>query len=165
MSFISVSIKNSRRPLLLDEVDSSILERAKWRLAHNRGKPSSVCGWIRGSGKNESIHRLILNCPPGLVVDHINGDVCDNRRENLRICTISQNSQNIRNRTLKKHKGVSFRKRYKSKPWVVSVSCGGKVVYVDFFETEIGAAYAHDIAVKAWHGEFAVCNFLSNGGN
>ena len=42
------------------------------------------------------IHKFIMNAPKGMCVDHINHDGLDNRRENLRICTYSQNSQNKR---------------------------------------------------------------------
>jgi len=42
-----------------------------------------------------SLHRFIMNCPKGMVVDHINGNPLDNRRENLRICTMVENNQNI----------------------------------------------------------------------
>lgn len=40
------------------------------------------------------MHRYIMDAPKGMVVDHINGDSLDNRRENLRVCTQSQNRMN-----------------------------------------------------------------------
>lgn len=46
-------------------------------------------------GRNWSkLHRVLTNCPDNLEVDHINGDKLDNRRENLRICTRSENARN-----------------------------------------------------------------------
>ena len=42
------------------------------------------------------MHRVILQTPHGLLTDHINGNGLDNRRENLRIVTSSQNSMNRR---------------------------------------------------------------------
>ena len=42
-----------------------------------------------------SLHRFVLSAMPGTEVDHINHDTLDNRRENLRIVTKSQNQQNI----------------------------------------------------------------------
>jgi len=50
----------------------------------------------RLGGKQFSLHRLITSAKPGEIVDHINGDVSDNRRENLRICTRLENTWNRR---------------------------------------------------------------------
>lgn len=46
-------------------------------------------------GKTMLLHRAIMKPPKGLVVDHINGDRKDNRRENLRVCTYIENQSNI----------------------------------------------------------------------
>lgn len=48
-----------------------------------------------GKPRNVWLHREITNCPPGMVVDHMNGDSLDNRRENLRVVTQSENMRNI----------------------------------------------------------------------
>ena len=49
-------------------------------------------------GEQQTIimHRAILNAPPGVPVDHANGNGLDNRKANLRTCSSSQNSQNRR---------------------------------------------------------------------
>jgi hypothetical protein len=59
----------------------------------------SIRRWfIRKNGYVQSghglLHRVIMNAPSGLEVDHINRNRLDNRRENLRICTHKENSQN-----------------------------------------------------------------------
>lgn len=51
----------------------------------------------RNNGETFRLHRLIMNCPEGMVVDHLNGDTLDNRKCNLRICTIAENSKNHHN--------------------------------------------------------------------
>ncbi len=65
------------------------------------------------SGGSIQLARYIMDCPKGMVVDHINGDVSDNRKSNLRICTHKQNSYNtslsIRNTI--GHKGIYWDKR------------------------------------------------------
>ena len=63
------------------------------------------------NGKRYFLHNLIMQPPKGYVVDHVNGDSTDNRRDNLRLCTPSQNMQNRRGKlahTLPK--GISYRK-------------------------------------------------------
>lgn len=46
-------------------------------------------------GKEIRMHRFVLNeSNPDYVVDHINGDRLDNRRENLRRYTLKQNANN-----------------------------------------------------------------------
>lgn len=41
------------------------------------------------------IHRLIMDCPENLVIDHINGDTLDNRKCNLRIVNRLENATNL----------------------------------------------------------------------
>lgn len=59
---------------------------------------------------NQYFHRLILNAPKHLWVDHINGNTLDNRRCNLRLVTPTQNAFNRQKHIVKtsKYKGVSF---------------------------------------------------------
>lgn len=78
------------------------LEDTKYWRAYNNGcKPRCV-----------RLHRLIMNTSEGLVIDHINGNKNDNRKENLRICS---QSQNARNRRLSKNNksGISGVGRFK----------------------------------------------------
>ena len=48
------------------------------------------------NGKRHSLrlHRLIMGCPNDMVVDHINHDITDNRKCNLRVCTQDENMRN-----------------------------------------------------------------------
>lgn len=48
----------------------------------------------RGSNGRQYLHRLLMNPPKGMEVDHINRDRLDNRRENLRVVTHRENMQN-----------------------------------------------------------------------
>lgn len=54
--------------------------------------------WDRHAKKSVRMHREIVEAPETLPVDHLNGDTLDNRRENLRAATVSQNTANSRSR-------------------------------------------------------------------
>ena len=51
----------------------------------------------RTNGETFRLHRLIMNCSEGMVIDHLNGDKLDNRKCNLRVCTQLENARNMHN--------------------------------------------------------------------
>lgn len=103
-----------------------------------------------------SLHREILNAEKGVDVDHINGNTLDNRTENLRLCTRSQNLQNrikIRNSN-QKYKGIYFA----NGKWIARAGAGSKFK-LGRFKSEIEAAKAYDDFVTKTYGSFAKINF------
>jgi hypothetical protein len=114
----------------------------------------------RNRTKILSLHREIMNPPEGLLVDHKNRNTLDNRRENLRLATHSQNQCN-KSKTSKKTSsrfiGVFFEKS--SAKWVARIALRGKRFWLGRFSSEIDAAHAYDAAAKKHHGEFAKLNF------
>ena len=77
------------------------------------------------------LHRLVTNCPRNKVIDHINHNTCDNRKANLRICTLFENQQNLRSRS-SSHTGVHKRTRYGRTFWVASITKNKKRLTKDF---------------------------------
>ena len=109
--------------------------------------------------KTVGMHRVILNAPEGKFIDHINHNGLDNRKSNLRICTIQQNIWNMRKQKsncASKYKGVTWRKDIDK--WQARVVCGGKVFSCGHFEDEKAAAAAYDKKAKELFGEFAAPN-------
>lgn len=104
------------------------------------------------------LHRVILNARGGMDVDHINGNPLDNRRENLRICTHSQNLINRgANRTNKTgYKGVSYHKR--DRMYQAQIIVMYKRIHGGFFKTAKEAAVKYNELAKKYHGEFAYQN-------
>jgi hypothetical protein len=110
-----------------------------------------------------TMHREMMNAPPGILVDHRNNDGLDNRRDNLRLATSSQNNINCRRNKSKSSSrfvGVTFDKR--KKQWRVRISVNRKRIFLGYFDSEIDAAKAYDEAAKKYYGEFARLNFPEN---
>lgn len=125
-------------------------------------------------GKNIILHRFIMNCPKDMVVDHINGDGLDNRRENLRICTQSQNCANrhFTTKSVQKHrfKGICYYEQPRcikdgnSKKWKARIGVSGRRIHLGWFSEPEEAARAYDKAAKKYFGEFANLNFKESYG-
>lgn len=81
-----------RAVTVVDDEDYAELSRYRWSL-HNRGY---ACRWSPAANRQVLMHRTLMRPPPGLVVDHINGNKLDNRRENLRVVTQAQNARNAK---------------------------------------------------------------------
>lgn len=83
--------------MLIDTADLDLVVDFTW---YTNRKGSAAHAGRRyhegGRTKSQSIHRRLMNPPPELQVDHINGDGLDNRRCNLRICSAQANQVNKR---------------------------------------------------------------------
>lgn len=119
---------------------------------------------INGRSEQMPIHRLLVNCPKGMVVDHINGNGLDNRLKNLRVCTRSQNNLNIGKAKYKNHSskylGVSYSPKKKSKNhWNTYISIDNKTTFLGSFDNEIEAAKYRDKIALQIRGQYARLNF------
>ena len=107
------------------------------------------------TGKILLMHREITNCPKGLVVDHINHNTLDNRRDNLRVCTQSENIKNSRVRNTNKTglTGVHYDKSRNR--WMSYVTVNKKRKNLGRFKTLLDACCARKSAENKYYGEFA----------
>jgi len=108
------------------------------------------------------MHRFVLDAPTGKEVDHRNHNTLDNQRENLRICTRSQNMGNVRKQTDRssRFKGVSWYKRYQK--WHVSICKDYNQQSLGYFTDEENAARAYNKAALEHFGEFAYLNEVTD---
>src|SRR5512139_3403976 len=83
----------SAHQVLVDDEDAHLLDAYRWHVAVSSNGQRQVTHSLPG-GKKVYLHRLITQAPSGMVVDHVNRNPMDNRRENLRVCRQMQNSWN-----------------------------------------------------------------------
>lgn len=69
------------------------LDKLKINVEYNKSK-KDFYAHVMIDKKKIRLHRYLMNCPDGLVVDHINGDTKDNRISNLRVVTQKENLKN-----------------------------------------------------------------------
>lgn len=104
------------------------------------------------------MHREVLQAQPSDVVDHKNGQRTDNRRENLRFCSISENAGNAKAvKSSSSFKGVS--RDNQKQAWLAQISISCKHYYLGVYKNEEEAARAYDAAARFYFGEFAHPNF------
>lgn len=115
--------------------------------------------WINGVNKPIFAHRLIMGANGRhQSVDHINHDILDNRKSNLRLCSHAENLRNTKKRCgakTSRFKGVSFSKQ-KNK-WRARVTLNGKEVN-RFFGSEFEARDWYDETSVKLFGQFACPN-------
>lgn len=137
---------------LVDDCDYALVSQWRWK---RLGRMYVNYAYGTQGRSFVSMHRLIMGAKPGQLVDHINGNGLDNRRENLRICTQTINNLNRHNKVLRKssrYKGVHFSKKESS--WVSSITISGKKYDLGSYLDEEAARSAH-IAARD--------NFVDNG--
>ncbi len=125
-----------------------------------------AASWKQGKTKYSTIRmqNLIVTAPKGKLIDHRNRNGLDNRRQNLRIVTQSENLRNHHKRCgygSSRFNGVSWQKVQKI--WT-AYTCIGKAQkkYLGCFKDEIAAAIACDKANIQIFKEKAFLNILSN---
>jgi hypothetical protein len=139
---------------IVDAGDYEWLNQYKWCLKGGRGGLYYACRAERG--KMILMHREIMQPPPGMVVDHINHNPVNNRRCNLRTCTLRENH---RNRRFVRNKSGFIGVYPHGKKWKAMIHSGGKVVYQEVFDDKVEAAKARDRKAFELFGPFAYLNF------
>lgn len=142
---------------IVDAVDGDLLQ-LRWQ-CHTSGHNSYA---THGSKKHSfSMHRHIMArvtgrpLVKGEIVDHINGNSLDNRRNNLRLCTHAQNIHNQRLSVANKSgfKGVGFFKKLGK--WRAQIKVNRKQLTIGYFNTPEEAHKAYCDAAKEYFGDFA----------
>jgi len=107
------------------------------------------------------LHRLVFrkNVRKNECVDHIDGNTLNNRKCNLRACTLIENflnSRKWRRKCSSKYKGVCWDKG--SRRWVARIGFNHKRYCLGYFKSERKAAKAYNEAAEKFHKQFAKLN-------
>ena len=156
-------LTNAPEKAIVDDEDYEKCLKYKWhRLMFRETHPYQYIVSRDSQRKVIYLHRFLMgDIPKGKVVDHISGDVLDNRRENLRITTILVNQIN-RHRHHRRNttgiRGVFFRPirkgRLVSRPWTASICLNYKLTHLGYFATAEEATAARRAAELKFYGEY-----------
>lgn len=117
----------------------------------------AVRSTIAPNRKAIRIHREILGLSLGdkRQGDHINGNMLDNRKDNLRIATHHQNSHNTKKSCMNTsgYKGVSLYS--KTNRWKAQHTVSGKPTHIGYFKSKEDAAQAYMLIIYINHGDFS----------
>lgn len=156
---------NTDDEILFDLEDYEKIKDYCWNIInhHTEGRKDykNVHSMTYNCEKREHLfmHRFILGITdPEIKVDHINRNPLDNRKANLRICTVQQNNCNIEPKS-HEYKGITVYKRKDgSERWVAQIQIDHVKHMLGSFDTKEQAALAYNVAAKKYHGEFAYLN-------
>ena len=137
----------------VDDEDFEYLNQWKWCIDDRNYAKRAVN--INGKQSWIKMHRIIMNAPGKMEVDHVNRNNLDNRKSNLRICTHSQNIANSKKPITNTSgvKGVHWKKN--NNKWESYIGYQGKKIYIGLFDDIEKAAIAYKNKAHELFGEFA----------
>jgi AP2 domain len=151
--------------LVDDDVYEAVIAAGPWR--PHRGSHSGPYSLyairhirVDGRGATQYLHNFLAGLY-GLPKspDHVNRNGLDNRRENLRPATPSQQGAN-RDRYSNNTSGYKGVRQERGK-WRARICLRGKLDHLGYFEVKEDAARAYNKAALEYFGEFAVLNLVN----
>ncbi len=138
---------NRGQAAIVDAEDYHALSRHKWHCRFRSHTRYAARTAPINSGKPSLImmHRVILNAPPGLYVDHINGNGLDNRKCNLRLVSDAINHMN-RHRRKPTRLGLPMGVSRHHRRFQATIRILGRSVNLGLFSTP---EEAHEVYAKA----------------
>ncbi len=154
---------------LVDDEDYDFLNQWKWCAHYQPTRNSGKYNAVRSAvvdGKNITIlmHRLIMDAPAGVIIDHKDRNPLNNQRHNLRFANHSLNGANM---GLKRNNKSGYRGVYWSeerKKYQAQIQVNQKMKNLGRYLSIKEAAMAYNRAAKEAFGEFAILNVIRKRG-
>lgn len=153
---------------IIDDEDYDLVSQNKWCVTKNN-YGSGLHTWYatrksNDRSHNEYMHRIIMGVVDSRQwVDHVDGNGLNNRRENLRLASATQNHANSRLTSSSRtgYKGVTYREYKRGITYVAQIKYDRVTHFIGHFDTAIEAARAYDELARsdAFFGPFARLNF------
>lgn len=143
---------------IFDAADVDIVAQYRWH-ASREDHTSYAATNVRKPGGQFTrlkLHRLLLDPPPGMHVDHKNANGLDNRRENISVVTPTANSQRLQTNT---SGFVGVRLRKGCSKWLAQIKISGRTRHLGYFTDPLAAAKTYDAAVLRYHPPGSLLNF------
>lgn len=134
---------------LIDIEDIDLVIKYRWSYHHSGYAVAKI------DGVQVRLHRLVMNVTnPQDIVDHINHNTLDNRKENLRICTSAENGWNSKESTRNTSgcKGVNFDRSRNL--WRARITYKGERYELGFFDSFEEAVIVRKNAEEKLYGEY-----------
>lgn len=139
---------------IIDAGDLPLVEGRRWRVMTTPKGHAYAVRTGATTGAVVLMHRELMSAPPGVLVDHEDGDGLNNRRRNMRLATYSLNNANmvVSRRNRLGIKGVTTERTGR---FSASIKSQGQKVHLGTYQTtaEVSAAY-YGAARLLW-GDFA----------
>ena len=147
---------------LVDSEWQEMLDCIKWHTTSKGYAATNVFCAKSNKFTYERMHRVIIDAKKGEIVDHINRNKLDNRLENLRIVSNTQNCANssARKNSRSKYKGVYLRNDGKKTIYRAMIKIDGINYNLLQSEDEKKCAAAYNNIAREWFGKFAYINKL-----
>lgn len=160
--FIIRSPKYGDHTVVIDTEDMVRVLKHTWCVSY-KSRTNKIQGVRTTDWKNRKtihLHRLVSGFG---FVDHINGNVLDNRKCNLRGCTDAENCRNRKMIETNKYgyKGVMFDRRRNK--WRARVICNYRRLYSSYCGTKEEAAEEYNKMAIKYFGNFARLNIIKEG--
>lgn len=145
---------------LVDDEDYAWLSTYSWQCNDRNYAVGKLYAPSFPKGLPLRMHRMIMNCPVDLEVNHLDRNTLNNQKANLVVCSHRMNMRGMLTRAPSGYRGVRFKKGN----WYAYIWDGTKQIHLGVYSTPEKAAAVYDAKAYSLFGEdFYRYNFYQGG--